>query len=94
MYGTIVCGLKTVRVLLGNDEVPLVLPHLEFFVATFLLMYGLILLFSIAFMKFMYICIWKSMRQIDDDLLARIVLLNAIGQSFWFNIGFLISVPR
>ena len=94
VYGIIICGLITLRVLLGNDGVPLVLLNMEFFLMCFILSYGLILITAIAFMKFMYICIWKSMRQMNDDLLAKIVILNAIFLSFWLNIGFLISIPR
>ena len=94
MYGTVVCGLKTLRVLFENDGVPLVLLQMEFFLTCFLLTYSLILIVSIALMKFMYTCIWKSMRQMDDDLLARIVIVNAIFHSFWFDMGFLINVPR
>ena len=77
MYGILVCGLKTLRVLLGSDEVPLLLLSVESLLMRMLSWYSLILILSMVFMKFMYICIWKSMRQINDELLVRIVILNA-----------------
>ena len=76
MYGTLVCGLKTLRVLLGSDEVPILLLSVESFLMRFLIWYSLILILSMVFMKFMYICVWKSMRQIDDELLVRIVMIK------------------
>ena len=94
MYGTIVCGLKTLRVMLGNDEVPLVLIKMESLLELLLIWYSLSLILSMVFMKFMYICVWKSMRQIDDDLLVRIVMINAIFQSLWLNLGVAINMHR
>ena len=92
MYGTIVCGLKTLRVLLGSDEVPLLLLSVESLLMRMLSWYSLILILSMVFMKFMYICVWKSMRQINDELLVRIAIINAIFQSLWLNIGVLINM--
>ena len=92
MYGIIVCGLKTLRVLLESDEVPHVLLSMESLLEHLLIWYSLILILSMVFMKFMYICVWKSMRQIDDELLVRIVMINAIFQSLWLNIGVLINM--
>ena len=92
MYGTIVCGLKTLRVLFGSDEVPRVLLSIETILECLLIWYSLILILSMVFMKFMYICVWKSMRQINDELLVRIAIINAIFQSLWLNIGVLIQM--
>ena len=92
MYGTIVSGLKTLRVLLGSDEVPLLLLSVESLLMRMLSWYSLILILSMVFMKFMYICVWKSMRQINDELLVRIAIINAIFQSLWLNIGVLINM--
>ena len=94
MYGIIVCGLKTLRVLLGSDEVPHVLLSMESLLEHLLIWYSLILILSMVFMKFMYICVWKSMRQIDDELLVRIVIINAIFQSLWLNIGVSTNMHR
>ena len=94
MYGTIVCGLKTLRVLLGNDEVPLSLLSVESLLMLLLIWYSLILILSMVFMKFMYICVWKSMRQIDDELLVRIVMINVIFLSLWLNIGDVMNMNR
>ena len=94
MYGVIVCGLKTLRVMLGSDEVPLVLIKIESLLELLLIWYTLILILAMVFMKFMYICVWKSIRQMDDKLLVRIVIINAIFQSLWLNIGASIDIHR
>ena len=94
MYGTIVCGLKTLRVLLRSDEVPHGLLSMESLLQSLLIWYSLILILSMVFMKFMYICVWKSMRQIDDELLVRNVIMNAIFLSLWLNIGASINMRR
>ena len=94
MYGTLVCGLKTLRVLLGSDEVLFSLLSVESFLMHFLIWYSLILTLSMVFMKFMYICVWKSMRQIDDELLVRIAIINAIFQSLWLTIGVVMNMNR
>ena len=94
MYGIIVCGLKTLRVLLGSEEVPLLLLSVESLLMRILSWYSLILILSMVFMKFMYICVWKSMRQIDDELLVRIVMINVIFQSLWLTIGVVMNMNR
>ena len=94
MYGIIVCGLKTLRVLLESDEVPHVLLSMESLLEHLLIWYSLILILSMVFMKFMYICVWKSMRQINDELLVRIVMINVIFQSLWLNIGVVMNMNR
>ena len=94
MYGTIVCGLKTLRVLFGSDEAPHGLLSTESLLQSLLIWYSLILILSMVFMKFMYICVWKSIRQMNDELLVRIVIINAIFQSLWLNIGASIDIHR
>ena len=90
MYGTIVCGLKTLRVLLGSDEVPHGLLSMESLLQSLLIWYSLILILSMVFMKFMYICVWKSMRQMNDNLLA-LVMFNI---SLFLSLFFCLTIPR
>ena len=95
MYGTLVCGLKTLRVGIGHNQVPHALLNLEFLLRNIIIWYCLILTFSIALMKFMYICVWKSMRQMKDDLLARVIVTYVAFLSIWINVGsFFINIPR
>ena len=37
-------------------------------------------------MKFMFICIWKRMRDMNDQLIARIILIWAIFISIWLSL--------
>ena len=45
-----------------------------------------LLIFFISFFKFMYICIWKHMKILNDDLIVRIVNGLAIFISIWASI--------
>ena len=42
-----------------------------------LLWYALLFIFMITMTKFMFICVWKRMPAMNDDLLARIALIEA-----------------
>ena len=46
--------------------------------------YIVLILFSISCLKFMFVCIWKRMREMNDKLIARIILRWAIFISIWF----------
>jgi hypothetical protein len=37
------------------------------------------------FTRFMFVCIWKRMRQMDDNLIVRIATIQAIIMSLLFN---------
>ena len=39
------------------------------------------------FAKFMFICVWKSMRQMNEKLLARIALLQALLLSTLYSVS-------
>ena len=42
-----------------------------------LLWYAVLIILMIALTKFMFICVWKRMPAMNDDLLARIALIQA-----------------
>ena len=46
--------------------------------------YIVLILFSICCIKFMFVCIWKRMLDMNDKLIARIILRWAIFISIWF----------
>ena len=48
--------------------------------------YIVLILFSICFIKFMFICTWKRMRDMNDKLIARIILRWAIFISIWLTL--------
>ena len=48
--------------------------------------YIVLIMFSICFVKFMFICIWKRMRDMNDNLIASIILRWAIFISIWLSL--------
>ena len=69
------CGLKTARVWTANNEIPITMIHIQLMVQNGIMMYCLLIAFLITLTKFMYICIWKRMRQINDDLIVQISIV-------------------
>ena len=43
-----------------------------------LLWFGVVIIVIVTISKFMFICIWKSMRPINDDLMVRIAVNQAV----------------
>ena len=48
--------------------------------------YLVLMFLSICFVKFMFICIWKRMRDMNDKLIARIILRWVIFISIWLTL--------
>ena len=48
-----------------------------------LLWYAVLIILMITMTKFMFICIWKRMPTMNDDLLARIALIEAFFTSLF-----------
>ena len=42
------------------------------------LWFGVVIIVMVTITKFMFICVWKSMRTMDDDLIVRIALNQAL----------------
>jgi hypothetical protein len=53
------------------------------------LWYAVLIILMITLTKFMFICVWKSMPTMNDDLLARIALFEAV----FFSALFSLSAP-
>ena len=87
VYGIIFCGIRNLRVLIG----PLFkeLCHLQDVFTRILIWYALLIILMITLTKFMFICVWKRMPTMNDDLLARIALI----QAFFFSVFFGITAP-
>ena len=49
----------------------------------YLLWYSILTLFFISLAKFMYICVWKHMRDMNDDLIVTFVVRISVFISFW-----------
>ena len=81
MYGIIEYGITTVRVCFGPLPMEICLLYKK--VALAIYWYAIIIIGSICVTKFMFICVWKRMRIMNDDLLSRFVMLLAILSGIW-----------
>ena len=76
LYGIIVCGINFCRVCFGP------LP-LQIWISSVVVWYSFLTLFFISLAKFMYICVWKHMRDMNDDLIVTILVRISISFSVW-----------
>ena len=81
MYGIVVCGVRSVRIWYG--PLPFAICNIETWGVNITIWYILLHMFFISLFKFMYICVWKSMRDVNDDLVVRIVINISIFISIW-----------
>ena len=54
------------------------LCHTQTVLTKMLLWFGVVIIVIVTITKFMFICIWKSMRQINDDLMVQIAVNQAV----------------
>ena len=57
--------------------------HFQTWVKQFVAWYSLLTLFYISLAKFMYICVWKHMRDMNDDLIVTFLVRIALFISVW-----------
>ena len=57
--------------------------HLETWVKQFVSWYVLLTMFFVSLAKFMYICVWKHMRDMNDDLIVTFLVRIAVFISIW-----------
>ena len=81
MYGIVVGGIRTIRILFG--PLPYEICLLQGRATEFLIWYCLLTIFFTSFFKFMYICVWKHMRDMNDDLIVTFIIRLAIFISIW-----------
>ena len=75
-YGIVLRGLQSIRVWFG--PLPFIICRFEIWSSMFMNWYIVLIMFSICCIKFMFVCIWKRMRDMNDKLIARIILRWAI----------------
>ena len=81
-YVIVIYGLSVLRVCYGHLHI--------FFCNIYIFLNGFSILFSVitvamyTFSRFMFVCIWKRMRQMDDNLIVRIATNQAIFMSLLF----------
>ena len=81
LYGIVVCGITSIRIWFG--PLPLEVCHFQTWVKKFVSWYVLFSLFFISLAKFMYICVWKHMRDMNDDLIVAFLVRIAVFISVW-----------
>ena len=81
LYGIIVCGITSFRIWFG--PIPLEVCHFRSWVSNVVIWYSLFTLFFISLAKFMYICVWKHMQDMNDDLIVTILVNTAVFISIW-----------
>ena len=81
MYGVVVGGIRTARILFG--PLPLEICLIQGRVTDFLIWVCLLTMFSVTFFKFLYICVWKHMRDMNDNLIVTFIIRLSIFVSVW-----------
>ena len=77
-----ICGLRVLRVTYG--PLPIFLCNIAGFLNGFAILFAAITVTMYTFTRFMFVCIWKRMRQMDDNLIVRIATIQAIFLSLLF----------
>ena len=86
-YATVVYGLAVLRVCYGH--LPIFLCNIFGFLKGYSILFAAITIAMYTFTRFMFVCIWKRMRQMDDNLIVRIATIQAIFMSLLFTVTWL-----
>ena len=79
-----ISGLRVLRVCYGPS--PILLCNIAGFLNGWALLFAAITVAMYTFTRFMLVCIWKGMRQMDDNLIVRIATIKAIILSLVFTL--------
>ena len=80
------CGFRNLRIWFGPLPVSICFIHYQ--LNKLLMWFGLLTILTISLTKFMFICVWKSMRGMDDNMLARISFNICFFLSLFFSMTF------
>ena len=75
-YAIVIYGLTVIRVCYGS--LPVFLCNVAGFLKGCAIIFGAMIIAMYTFTRFMFVCIWKRMRQMDDNLIVRIATIQAI----------------
>ena len=89
-YVIVLHGLSVLRVCYG--PLPIFLCQFAAFLSGFAILFGAIISAMYTFTRFMFVCIWKRMRQMDDDLIVRIATIQAIVVSLLFTAATMLKI--
>ena len=81
-YIIVIYGIVVLRVCYG--PLPIFLCNIAVFLSGFAILFVAITVTMYTFTRFMFVCIWKRMRQMDDNLIVRIATIQAIFMSLLF----------
>ena len=84
-YAIVIFGITVLRVLYGS--LPTFLCNIVGFLRKCALLFIGITMTMHTFTRFMFVCIWKRMRQMDDNLIVRIVTIQTIVMSVLLTAG-------
>ena len=76
-------GLRVLRVCYG--PLPLFLCNITGFLNGCAILFAAIIVVMNTLTRFMFVCIWKRMKQMDDNLIVGIATIQAIFMSLFFN---------
>ena len=75
-------GLNVLRVCYG--PLPIFLCNIAGFLNGFAILFAAIIVVMNTSTRFMFVCIWKRMKQMDDNLIVRIATIQGLFISFLF----------
>jgi hypothetical protein len=81
-YAIVISGLRVLRVCYG--PLPIFLCNITGFLNACSLLFAVLTIAMYTFTRFMFVCIWKRMRQMDDNLIVRIASIQAIVMTLFF----------
>ena len=83
-YGIVVCGVRNIRVWLGPLPTAVCQTHSLFTKMT--LTFCVLVVVMITWTRFMFICVWKGMRELNDDLIVKIAFNCSVFLSIWMSL--------
>ena len=81
MYGLVVAGIRGARIWFG--PLPSEICYVQVWATNVIVWYCVLTIFFMSFFKFLYICVWKHMRDMNDDLIVTFIIRLAIFISIW-----------
>ena len=75
-YGIVICGMRNLRVWYG--PLPELVCNAQAKMTQAVLTFAIVAVVMIIITRFVFICVWRSMRSMDDNLLKRIAVNEII----------------
>ena len=91
-YAIVIYGLNVLRVCFGS--LPIFLCSIAGYLKGCALLFGAIIIATYTFTRFMFVCIWKRMRLMDDNLIVTIATTQAIFMSLLINAATWLQLQR